>query len=69
MIAPSSIAAAVLTNQEFLPELKPDDEYRSINITAGAFKKLGFIRKTNLTAYGYLIEALKMIEASRLLSE
>lgn len=55
------LAAAMLTRQERLPDLKPAAEYMSSPVPAGDFQKLGFIRKTSLSAYGYLIEALRML--------
>ena len=55
------LAATILTNQERLPKLKPSEEYQSLPIPTGEFQRLSYIRKMNLKAYGYLIEAIEML--------
>jgi hypothetical protein len=55
------LASAVLCGKDKLPEPKSPDEYRSAVVSGGDFQKLSHIRKTNLRAYGYLIEAVSML--------
>ena len=55
------LAAAILTNQERLPEQKDDNYYQSTNLRMSEYSKLGYIRKIDLLAYKYLIEAVEML--------
>ena len=59
------IAAAILTNQDKLPELKDDDHYRSSVIRANGYSKLGYIKKSDMLAYKYLIEAVECSLSNR----
>jgi len=57
------IAAAILTNCNRLPVFKDDDYYRSSMIKDNEYSKLGYIRKMDILAYSYLIEAVDMLSA------
>jgi hypothetical protein len=56
------LAAAILSDQEVPPELKPSSEYQSLVMESPRFSKIGYIRKSNLSAYGYLYEASSMLD-------
>jgi hypothetical protein len=55
------IAAAILSDASIPPILLDDEYYKSQSVPAGTYQKLSYIRKTDLTAYKYLIETLKML--------
>ena len=55
------LAAAILTDQGVLPALKDDSYYVSVGIRADEYKKLSYIRKTDMLAYKYLVEAAGML--------
>ena len=55
------LSAAILTDQDSLPVFIGDSFYRSAEISSSELKKLGNIKKTDMLAYMYLIEAAKML--------
>ena len=55
------LAAAILTDKDKLPVIKDDGYYISSDIIPNEYKKLGYIKKTDIFAYKYLIEATKML--------
>ena len=55
------LAAAVLTEQITLPLFRNDDYYKSADIDFGAFHDLRYVRKMDMLAYKYLVEAIKML--------
>jgi hypothetical protein len=55
------IAAAVLTNKSKLPELKDDHFYLNTKLKTSEYIKLESIRKTDMPAYKYLVEAFEMM--------
>ena len=55
------LAAAILTNQNNLPDIKNDDHYKSTNISSFEYNKLSSIKKTDMLAYKYLFEAVLML--------
>lgn len=54
------LAMAILTEQESLPEFKDDEYYLVPNLINNEYKGLNSIRKTDMLAYKYLIEAFAM---------
>jgi len=58
------IAAAILSRQDKLPDLKDDDHYRSSVVLVKEYSKLGYIKKMDILAYKYLIEAVEMLVES-----
>jgi hypothetical protein len=55
-------AAAILTDQSDLPAFKDDDYYLATAIPASEYQRLGYIKKTNLEAYKYLVEAVLLLQ-------
>ena len=55
------LAAAVLSDADALPSFKDDNYYATSSISLGEYNKLGYIRKMDLLAYKYLVEALAML--------
>ena len=55
------LAAAILTDQGILPALKDDSNYVSADIRYDEYKKLRYIRKTDILAYKYLVEDAGML--------
>ena len=55
------IASAVLSNKSELPSIKEDSYYLTTELNAYDYKKLASIRKTDMLAYKYLVEAFDMI--------
>ena len=55
------LAAAILTDQDSLPDLKDDEYYLSAIVRADEYKKLGYVRKMDSLAYKYLFEAVEML--------
>jgi hypothetical protein len=55
------LAAAILTNQDSLPDLKDDNYYLSADVCIKEYNKLGYIRKMDMLAYKYLIESFEML--------
>ena len=55
------LTAAILTNQDSLPSFRNDIYYQSADINTSEYKKLASIKKTDMIAYKYLVEAIKML--------
>lgn len=55
------LAAAILTNQDGMSHFKEDSYYVTAETPSGEYKKLGYIKKMDLFAYKYLIEAVEML--------
>ena len=55
------LAASVLTQTKY-PKIANPKEYMKARLVGGQYKRLGYIRKRNLGAYSYLVEATKMLE-------
>ncbi|MBQ9327112.1 MAG: nucleotidyl transferase AbiEii/AbiGii toxin family protein [Solobacterium sp.] len=55
------LAASVLTRTDY-PRIGDPAEYARARLAGGQYKRLAYIRKRNLEAYGYLVEATKMLE-------
>ena len=55
------LAAAILTNKDWLPILKHDNYYKTVDISSSEYKKLGYIRKLDELAYKYFVETVDML--------
>ena len=55
------LAALMLTGKEAYPAVMDGSHYMSEIITESEHKKLNYIKKIDLKAYGYLIEAMAML--------
>ena len=56
------LAASVLTNQENCPLITEPEKYIDSKIALKEYQKLSYIKKAKLEAYGYVVEAVKMLE-------
>lgn len=56
------LAASVLTDKEF-PQITDPAGYAKERLAGNQYKKLAYIRKRSLIAYGYLVEATRMLES------
>lgn len=56
------LAACILKNKEFV-RIDETEAYTKINIGQSKYKSLAYIRKLNLKAYAYLIEAVRLLDA------
>ncbi len=54
-------AACVLKNNPMI-RITDIEKYYSVNISKSKYKKLGKIRKFDLTAFAYIVEAIRLIE-------
>ena len=57
------LAAAILTKQAELPQLKTLDSYSETSIKNPAYSKLKYIKKLDIHSYAYLIETLAMLDS------
>ena len=55
------LAASVLTGADY-PQIVDPSSYAKERLAGNQYKKLAYIRKRNLEAYGYLVEATRMLE-------
>lgn len=55
------LASCLLTGHPFSEILQPE-KYVSESIAQSRYRKLSFIRKQNLTFYGYLVEAVRLLD-------
>ena len=55
------LAASVLTRSEY-PQITDPANYMTSRLAGEQYKRLAYIKKRNLAAYGYLVEATKMLE-------
>lgn len=55
------MAACILKNKEFVKIEKPED-YLKDSISKSKYKNLAYIKKLKLEAYGYLVEAVRLLE-------
>ncbi len=55
------MAACILKNKEFVRIEKPED-YLKDSISKSKYKNLAYIKKLKLEAYGYLVEAVRLLE-------
>ena len=55
------LAASVLTNQENCPLITEPEKYIDSKIALKEYQKLSYIKKAKLEAYGYVVEAVKML--------
>lgn len=55
------LAACVLTGNEYVKVEHPE-RYLDVNLNKSKYKKLSYIKKQKLEAYGYLAEAVKLLE-------
>lgn len=56
------LVASVLTNQENCPLITEPEKYIDSKIALKEYQKLSYIKKAKLEAYGYVVEAVKMLE-------
>jgi len=55
------LAASILTRTPFKKILHPED-YIEANISKSRYRKLSFMKKQKLEAYGYLVEAIHLLD-------
>lgn len=55
------LSASVLSRTEY-PKITDPSEYVKARLVGEQYKRLAYIRKRNLDAYGYLVEATRMLE-------
>lgn len=55
------LATSILTDTPY-PRIVDGTEYANQRLAGNQYKKLAYIRKRDLAAYGYLVEATKMLE-------
>ena len=55
------LAASALTQTDY-PKIADAAGYAKERLTGDQYKRLAYIRKRNLEAYGYLVEATRMLE-------
>lgn len=55
------LAACLLKDEEF-KKIEHPEEYIAVNIGKTKYKKLGYMKKRKLEAYGYLVEAVRLLE-------
>ena len=55
------MASCILKNKEFVPIKKPEN-YIKDSIGKSKYKSLSYIKKVKLEAYGYLVEAVRLLE-------
>lgn len=51
-----------MTNQESCPLITEPEKYIDSKIALKEYQKLSYIKKAKLEAYGYVVEAVKMLE-------
>ena len=56
------LAASVLTNQKDCPYIAQPEKYLDTKLALKEYQKLSYIKKVKLEAYGYIAEAVKMLE-------
>lgn len=55
------LAASILAEEDYPKIIKPD-MYEKSRLSCGQFRRLAYIRKRNPAAYGYLVEADRMLK-------
>ena len=55
------LAASILTNQEKCPRIVQPEKYIDSKIVSEEYRKLSYIKKAKLEAYGYIVEAVRML--------
>jgi hypothetical protein len=56
------LAACVLANKDEMVKIKNPEDYITEKISMKEYSKLSYIKKMKLEAFGYLVEAVKIIE-------
>jgi len=56
------LAACVLANRDEMVKINNSEDYITEKISMKEYSKLSYIKKMKLEAYGYLVEAVKIIE-------
>ena len=56
------LAASVLTEQEVCPMITNPEKYIDSKIALQEYNKLTYMKKAKLEAYGYIVEAVNMLD-------
>lgn len=56
------LAASVLTNQDSCPMITNPEQYIDSKIELQEYSKLAYMKKAKLEAYGYIVEAVNMLD-------
>lgn len=56
------LAASVLTNRNDCPYITQPEIYNDVKLALKEYQKLSYIKKVKLEAYGYIVEAVKMLK-------
>ncbi|MEZ3436070.1 MAG: hypothetical protein K1W34_15900 [Lachnospiraceae bacterium] len=54
--------AVCLLKEEKFRKIEQMEEYPAVSIGKTKYKKLGYMKKRRLEAYGYLVEAVRLLE-------